>query len=129
MDLIVEAEEQVQIALDNLVATGVLQTKNGMDINIPLNPEGESHILAETSVKDIYHAVMDSIKAHENIKTNGGDDVDNDIVIEPCPTCCEFSRQYQPSAGGLKTLSTLLHPNLTHCWCLDKTKYEECLFD
>jgi hypothetical protein len=29
---------------------------------------------------------MDSIKARENININGGDDVDDDSPMEPCPT-------------------------------------------
>jgi hypothetical protein len=30
---------------------------------------------------------MDAIKAHENIKINGGDDVDDIVPLEPRPTC------------------------------------------
>jgi len=33
-----------------------------------------------------YQAVTDSIAARENIVINGGDDVDEDIPIEPRPT-------------------------------------------
>ena len=47
-----EAERQVEIALDDLVATGALWTQNRMDINALLNPDGESHILTETSDKE-----------------------------------------------------------------------------
>jgi len=43
--------------------------------------------LTEASDKEIYQAVIDSIVAHENIEINGGDDVDEDIPIEPHPTC------------------------------------------
>jgi len=96
-DPIVEAERQVQIALDDLVATGALQAKNRMDINTLLNPDDESHISTETSDKEIYHAVMDSIKARENIDINGGDDVDDDSPVEPPPTRREV----------LKALSTI----------------------
>ncbi|KIJ98731.1 hypothetical protein K443DRAFT_626750 [Laccaria amethystina LaAM-08-1] len=85
-DPIIEAERQVENALDDLVATGALQTKNRMDINALLNPEGESQILTETSDEEIYHAVMDSMKARENMEITGGDDVDDDIIIEPRPT-------------------------------------------
>jgi hypothetical protein len=42
-------------------------------------------------------AVMDSIKARENININGGDDVDDDSPMEPHPTRCEV----------LKVLSTI----------------------
>ena len=86
---VAHAEKQVEAALDDLVATGALQKNNRMDIESLLNPVGESHILTETSDKEIYQAVMDSIMARENIEINGGDDVngdDIDISIEPCPT-------------------------------------------
>jgi len=32
------------------------------------------------------HRVFDSISALENIEINGGDDVDDDGPVEPCPT-------------------------------------------
>ena len=86
MDPITEVEQQVEIALDDLVATGTLQTKNRMDINSLLNPEGECQVLTETSDEEIYQAIMDSIEARENIEISGGDDVNDDIVIKPCPT-------------------------------------------
>jgi hypothetical protein len=63
-----------------------------MDINALLNPDGESQVLTETSDKEIYHAVMDSIKACENIDINGGDNVDNDSPMEPHLTRCEVLR-------------------------------------
>jgi hypothetical protein len=50
------------------------------------NPAGESQVLTETSDHEIYQAVMDAIDARENVEINGGDDVDNDIPLEPCPT-------------------------------------------
>lgn len=58
-----------------------------MDVESLLNPAGESQILTEASDKEIYQAVIDSIAARENIEINGGDDVDEDIPIEPRPTC------------------------------------------
>ena len=69
------AERQVEAALDDLVATGALQQTNRMDIESLLNPEGESHVLTETSDREIYEAVMGAIKACENIDINGGDDI------------------------------------------------------
>jgi hypothetical protein len=42
--------------------------------------------LTETSDKEIYHAVIDSITARENLEINGGDDVDDDGPVEPRPT-------------------------------------------
>jgi hypothetical protein len=80
------------LACDDLVATGALQTQNQMDINALLNPDGESHILTETSDKEIYNAVMDSIKACENIDINSGDNVNDDSPIEPHPTHREVLR-------------------------------------
>jgi len=77
------AESQVEQALDDLVATGVLQKENRMDINSLLNPVGESHVLTETSDQEIYQAVMDVIEAWENIEMSGGDDGDGDTI----PTC------------------------------------------
>ena len=86
MDPIAHAERQVEAALDDLVATGALQKKNRMDIESLLNPDGESHILTETSDVEIYQAVMDAVEARENIEIMGGDDVDNDIPLDPRPT-------------------------------------------
>jgi DDE superfamily endonuclease len=86
MDPIAHAERQVEIALDDLVQTGALQGSNRMDIKSLLNPAGESQVLMETSDCEIYQAVMDAINARENVEINGGDDVDNDIPLEPRPT-------------------------------------------
>jgi hypothetical protein len=36
---------------------------------------------------EIYQAVMDAIKARENIEINSGDDVDDILPLEPHPTC------------------------------------------
>ena len=36
---------------------------------------------------EIYQAVMDAIKAGENIEINSGDDVDDIFPLEPHPTC------------------------------------------
>ena len=47
---------------------------------------GESQLLTETSDEDIFQCVMDAIKVRENIDTNGGDDVDDGVAIEPQPT-------------------------------------------
>ena len=54
--------------------------------------------MTEASNKDIYQAVMDAVKAHENLKKNGEDDVDDDGPIKPCP-----SRQ-----DVLKAVSTIV---------------------
>jgi hypothetical protein len=86
---VTHAEQQVEAALNDLVATGALQTKNRMDVESLLNPAGESQILMEASDKEIYQAVINSIAACGNIKINGGDNVDEDIPIKPHPTCCD----------------------------------------
>lgn len=96
-DPVAHAEKQVEAALDNLVAMGALQMKNQMDIESLLNPAGKSHILTEASDQEIYLVVINSIVACENIEINGGDDVDEDIPIKPCPTCCDV----------LKAMSTI----------------------
>lgn len=113
-DPIVKAERQVEIALDNLVATGALQTKNQMDINALLNPEGESQIMTEMSDKEIYHAVMDAVKARENIETNGGDDLDNEAFIEPRPTRREVLKAVLTIGKCIDDSSDLQHTNLIH---------------
>ncbi|KAH9029262.1 hypothetical protein EDB85DRAFT_1867292 [Lactarius pseudohatsudake] len=56
-----------------------------MDIGSLLNPAGESYVLTEATDVDIYQAVMDAVEARENIDKNGGDDVDEDGPIKPCP--------------------------------------------
>lgn len=86
MDPVSHAEMQVNTTLDDLVATGVLQTNNRMDIEDLLNPAGECHMMTETSDKEIYQAVIDSVAAWENAERNSGDDVDEDIPTKPRPT-------------------------------------------
>jgi DDE superfamily endonuclease len=85
MDSVTHAEKQVEAALDDLVATGALQETNQIDIDLLLNPVGESHNLTETSDNEIYQAVIDAINAHANIEINSRDDV-NDVPLEPHPT-------------------------------------------
>ena len=53
--------------------------------------------MAEASDKDIYQAVMDAIEACENVEENGGDDVDDDGPVKPCPSRCDV----------LKAISTI----------------------
>ena len=85
-DRIANAEKQVEHALDALTEKGVLQKSNRMDIESLLNPAGESHVLSETSDREIYQAVMDAAEARENSEINGGDDIDGDVAIRPRPT-------------------------------------------
>ena len=84
-----EPEKQVEAALDDLIDRGVLQPCNRMDIEDLLNPAGETPILTEASDEDIFRSVMDAVEARENIKINGGDDLDDEVEIEPQPTRCE----------------------------------------
>ena len=95
------ATDQVEAALDDLVATGALQKTNRMDIESLLNPAGESHDqLAKTSDREIYQAVVDAIDARENMEINGGDDGgDNDLNA---PTKPRPNRQ-----DVLKAVSTI----------------------
>ena len=46
-NLVAHAKKQVEAALNDLVATGALQTKNHMDLISLLNSADESHILIE----------------------------------------------------------------------------------
>jgi hypothetical protein len=86
IDPVAHVEREVELALDGLERTGALQKSNRMDIESLLNPDGESHVLTESSDREIYQAVMDAIKARENIEINGGDDVDDTLPLEPRPT-------------------------------------------
>ena len=90
MDPVVHAKRQVEIALDELVATGALQKTNQMEIESLLNPEGESQILTEISNEEIYQVVMDALEARENMEITGWDDVDNNMPPKPHPTCCNI---------------------------------------
>ncbi|KAH9019215.1 hypothetical protein EDB85DRAFT_2009297 [Lactarius pseudohatsudake] len=65
-------------------------SSNIMDVNSLLNPARESHIMTEATDTDIYQAVMDAIEARENMEKNGGDDVDEDGPVKPCPTRSDF---------------------------------------
>ena len=85
MDPITHVEKQVEFALDDLVSRGVLQQQNRMDIKTLLNPHGESYVLTEANDEDIYHAVIDAMGARKMMDKNGGDDVDKDGPVEPCP--------------------------------------------
>ncbi|KAF8221230.1 hypothetical protein L208DRAFT_1329336 [Tricholoma matsutake] len=80
-----------------------------MDIESLLNPANESQVLTGTSDEDIYQAVMDSIAAHENIKINGGDDVnEDDIPIKPCPTQCNILKAASTINRYLDDLNNLI---------------------
>ncbi|KIK00854.1 hypothetical protein K443DRAFT_99636, partial [Laccaria amethystina LaAM-08-1] len=89
----------------------------------------KSQVLTETSDEEIYQTVMDSIEAHENIKITGGEDVNDDIVIKPCPTRCKVLKAVltigacikdsnDPNACKLEALLGLLNGQL----CFDETQ-------
>ena len=50
-----------------------------------LDLAGESHVLTESSDADISQAVTEAFEAHKNLEINGGDDVDKDSPVKPCP--------------------------------------------
>lgn len=86
-DPILNAEKQVEAALDNLVATGVLQKYNRMDIEALLNPVDESQVMDETTDEEICRAVLAMKNARELAEVNqGDDDPDDDALIAPQPT-------------------------------------------
>ena len=41
--------------------------------------------MTEASDVEIYQAVINAVDAHKNMEINGGDDVNNNIPLEPCP--------------------------------------------
>ncbi|KIM36654.1 hypothetical protein M413DRAFT_424331 [Hebeloma cylindrosporum] len=115
---VAQAERQVEAALDDLVATGALQRTNRMDIEALLNPEGESHVLTETSDREIYQAVMDAIEARENIDITGGDDIEDGIPINPRPTHRDALKATATIARYIEDLKTPSLGRWNHCWHL-----------
>jgi hypothetical protein len=59
-DLVTIVEKQLESALDELVSTGALQVSNRMDIEALLNPADKSHVIDETTDKEICQAVLDA---------------------------------------------------------------------
>jgi hypothetical protein len=86
-DPITNAKNKVRYALDDLQATGMLHSKNRMDIEALLNPANESQMMDETIDEEICKAVLAAKKSQEEGPINGRDDNDNDNTpLEPCPT-------------------------------------------
>jgi hypothetical protein len=81
-DEIQAAEKDIENALDNLEATGALQSANRMSVEALLNPSGEPDLLSSTSPEDIFQAVMEARDASENMDINGGDD-DDPVDLPP----------------------------------------------
>ncbi|KAF8240718.1 hypothetical protein L208DRAFT_1231660 [Tricholoma matsutake] len=61
-----------------------------MDIKALLNPADESHVIDETTDKEICQAVLDTQKAQKEGPINGGDnDINDEAPVKPCPICHE----------------------------------------
>ena len=89
-DPIIATENELRCALDDLENTGVLQSKNWMDIKALINPPDESRMTKDTTDEEICQAVL---AAHEKQTANGGDDtIEDDASPEPHPTYCEVFR-------------------------------------
>jgi hypothetical protein len=86
-DAVVKAEKNVEIALDNLVATGVLQSINQMSLEALLNPQEELLTIEQTTDEEIFEAVMDAKKAcKESPHDEGDNDIKDDAPSDICPT-------------------------------------------
>ena len=86
-DPIKSAERSVETSLDELEHTGVLQRTNRLKLNDLLNPESERQVMEHTTDEEIFHAVMASRAAEEDIELVGGaDDDDDDAEILPRPS-------------------------------------------
>ena len=90
-DPITTIENELRCALNDLEETGVLQSKNRMDIEALLNPPEESWVMEETTDEEICQAVLAAQNAQEEGPINGGDDdIEDDTPLKPCPTYCEM---------------------------------------
>ena len=80
----------VSTALNHLTSRGVLQPSNQMTVEELLNPLDEDFNLDGVTDEEIFKAVMNSKAQHENVVANNGDNnIDNDALIEPPPSCHE----------------------------------------
>ncbi|KAF8448756.1 hypothetical protein L210DRAFT_3523052 [Boletus edulis BED1] len=79
---LIQAENLLQAALNDLESRGVLQHSNRMDISELLNPAAESHDIFSASDKDIHDAVMEAKRAREQSMLSGNDD-DDPEPVEP----------------------------------------------
>ena len=76
-------ENKLIRALDDLEATGVLQSENRMDLEALLNPPEESRMEGMTD-EEICRAVLAARGSQEEGSMD--DDPDDDAVVEPRPT-------------------------------------------
>ncbi|KAI5982224.1 hypothetical protein EDD15DRAFT_2181399 [Pisolithus albus] len=89
-DPILQAEELVSSALNDLESTGVLQHSNRMDIAELLDPAAETHNLFDATDTDIHDAVMEAKRSCEESAILGmSADDNNEGPVEPSPTCNE----------------------------------------
>jgi hypothetical protein len=115
MDPITHVKKQVKFALNNLVSRGVLQWWNRMDIKTLLNPHSESYVLIEANDEDIYHAVTDAMGACKMMDKNGGDDVDKDGPVEPCPNQQDILIAVSTIVQYVANMNDLLHTKSRAC--------------
>ena len=82
------AEKDVEEAIDGLATQGMLKECNRMSIELEvlLNPAAESQVIDETTEEEICQAVLEAREARDQAVNDGGDDVDNDAPVNPCPT-------------------------------------------
>ncbi|KAF8545932.1 hypothetical protein OG21DRAFT_1528160, partial [Imleria badia] len=79
-DPMVQAENLLQAALNDLELCSVLQHSNQMNISELLNPAAESHDIFNASEKDIHNAVMEAKRVQEQSTLLGNDDNDPESV-------------------------------------------------
>ncbi|KAG6848709.1 hypothetical protein C0991_012603, partial [Blastosporella zonata] len=92
-DPIASLKKEVESVLNDLQASGALQSQNRMTIEDLLNPIEETKCLHETSDEEICKAVLDARLAQEDALITGGDnDVDDDADITPTDGC--FRRDF-----------------------------------
>ncbi|KAF9228943.1 hypothetical protein BS17DRAFT_805636 [Gyrodon lividus] len=91
---VVQAENAVHDALDDLQATGALQCSNQMDVAELLNPTAETYNIFDATDDNIYQAVMDAKAAWEASGEVNSNEVmvDNNEPVEPGPTRNEALR-------------------------------------
>ena len=72
------AENKLRLALDDLEVTGILQSKNRMDIEALLNPPEESRMMEATTDEEICQAVLAMRDEQEGGTINSGcDDIED----------------------------------------------------
>ena len=103
-DPISAIEDQLTAALDELESTGVSQHSNQMSILDLLNPVDEVHSLVTTTDEDIFNTVMEARQIQEGDKSIQ-DDLDEDLLVDPIPTCDEQHRCMGWYSHGISKVS------------------------